>query len=521
MPGVDTRVVREAPGEAITVLAPCGKPKIRRTLRLIESGSGLQMQVHNNTLVNAIRAVRERVFCVERGGSLTAPPRPTGGNFKRELADFRAALVPAVGHCTPWSLDAFVQSYSGSKLLRYTKAVASLRARSVNRGDSFLQSFVKAEAVNFTAKPDPAPRIIQPRNPRYNAMVGRFIRPLEHRVYSGIAKLFGGPTVMKGYNAVSTASCLRDMWREFTQPCALSLDASRFDQHVSVDALKWEHSVYNRVYNDPELASLLKWQLRNTGYARCADGGAFRYTVHGCRMSGDMNTALGNCLIMCALVWTWARKCGVRIRLANNGDDCSVFMEQRDLDRFQAGMDAWFLGMGFTLTSDGVARVFERVDFCQTRPVFTERGWVMCRNPRTALCKDVLCKQPTMDRPVQGYRKWLYQVGQAGSAIADGVPIFSVAYQRFKEIGLPCERAQGFGDMSTGFEHMARGLACKRLPVTAAARVSFWRSWGITPDQQEALEAHYAQLPPPLDCRPMMSVVDNPGIHFFDDSYDC
>jgi hypothetical protein len=107
----------------------------------------------------------------------------------------------------------------------------------VQRQDSFLQAFVKAEAVNFTAKPDPAPRIIQPRNPRYNALVGRFIRPLEHRVYIAIGKLFGGPTVMKGYNAVGTASCLRDMWLEFTNPVALSLDASRFDQHVSREAL--------------------------------------------------------------------------------------------------------------------------------------------------------------------------------------------------------------------------------------------------------------------------------------------
>ncbi len=520
MPGVDTRVARAAPGEAITVLAACGAHKGRRTLRMVGANCGLNMRVHNNSTANAMRAVRERVFAVERDGALRAPPRPAVGVVARELADFRAALVPAIGPCTPWTLDKFVQSYTGSKLIRYTKAVASLRVRSVNRGDSFLQSFVKAEAVNFTAKPDPAPRIIQPRNPRYNALVGRFIRPLEHRVYHGIAELFGGPTVMKGYNALTTAACLRDMWRGFTQPCALSLDASRFDQHVSHCALKWEHSVYNRVYGDPELASLLKWQLNNTGYVRCADGGAFKYTVRGCRMSGDMNTALGNCLIMCALVWTWARKCGVRVRLANNGDDCSVFMEQGDLKRFQAGMSEWFLSMGFTLTSDGVAYVFERVDFCQTRPVFTERGWVMCRNPRVGLCKDVLCKQPTMDRPVLGYRRWLYQVGQAGAAIADGVPVFAAAYTAFQRIGVPASKVQGFGDMSSGFEHMARGLSYTGTSVSSLARVSFWRAWGITPDQQVVLEQHYANLAQPEACRALMSEADNPGISFFADSYD-
>lgn len=516
---MDTQICREAPGSTITVLSPCGVPKVRKVLRMVGANCGLALGVHNNTLVNALRAVRERVFAVERGGELVPPPRPVSGVFRSRLAGFRQALLERLGPCTPWSLDKFVGSYKGSKQLRYQRAVTSLSARRINRGDSFLQSFVKAEAVNFTAKPDPAPRIIQPRTPRYNALVGRFIRPLEHRVYHGIAKLFGGPTVMKGYNAVSTASCLRDMWREFTQPVALSLDASRFDQHVSREALQWEHSVYNRVYNDPELASLLRWQLDNTGYVRTSDGARFRYQVSGCRMSGDMNTALGNCLIMCALVWTWAATCGVRVRLANNGDDCSVFMERRDLARFTRGMEAWFLEMGFTLTSDGVATVFERVDFCQTRPVFTGRGWVMCRNPRVGLCKDVLCKQPTMDRPVLGYRKWLYQVGQAGLAIADGVPVFSAAYSSFVRAGVPCAKAQGFGDMSSGFEHMARGLTYSGTPITAEARVSFWRAWGITPDQQEVLEQQYQGLEAPLDCWAVKSVADNPGLHFFDDSF--
>jgi hypothetical protein len=486
---------------------------------MVGVSSGLAMGVHNNTQVNALRAVRERVFAVERNGELHPPPRPVEGVFRSRLGPFRAGLLDVIGPCTPWSLDRFVQSYQGSKLLRYQRAVSSLRARGITKADSFLQSFVKAEAVNFTAKPDPAPRIIQPRNPRYNALVGRFIRPLEHRVYRAIANLFGGPTVMKGYNAVSTASCLREMWQEFTQPVALSLDASRFDQHVSREALQWEHSVYNRVYNDPELAALLKWQLDNTGYVSTSDGGRFRYTVSGCRMSGDMNTALGNCLIMCALVWTWANTCGVRIRLANNGDDCSVIMESRDLARFTAGLDAWFLEMGFTLTSEGHTSVFERIDFCQTRPVLTGRGWVMCRSPVVGLCKDVLCKQPTMDRPITGYRRWLYQVGVAGAALADGVPVFSSAYAAFQRVGIMCEKAQGFGDMSSGFEHMARGLRAESTPITPEARVSFWRAWGITPDQQEMLERQYGTLATPLDCWAVKSVADNPGLYYFSDTF--
>lgn len=302
----------------------------------------------------------------------------------------------------------------------------------------------------------------------------------------------------------------------FCQPVSLPLDASRFDQHVSKETLEWEHSVYNAVYRDQELASLLRWQLRNTGYVRTSDG-AFKYTVEGCRMSGDMNTALGNCLIMCALVWAYARHRGVRVRLANNGDDCSVIMESRDLDRFTTGLDQWFLEMGFTLTSDTPARVFEHIEFCQTRPVMTGRGWVMCRSPRIGMSKDTLWKTPDMNRPLDGYRRWMFQVGQAGLALADGVPVFQAAYAAMVRCGLPCKRVQGFGDLSSGFEHLAARMLASNTPVTEEARVSFWRAWGITPDQQVAAETHFGSLAPPDRCGPMMQLGDSLCIWFSGD----
>lgn len=512
-------VERRAPGERITILKPCGYPKRRSATRVDGVSSGLNFGVHNNTLVNALRAVRERVFAVERGGKLAPPPRPDSGVFRDRLKAFRAALLSRIGHCTPWTYEEFLASYQGSKLIRYTKAVSSLKVRGLDKRDSYLSSFVKAEAVNFTAKPDPAPRIIQPRGARYNAVVGRFLRPLEHRVYNAIARLFKGPTVMKGYNAVQVAGLLWDMWCEFTHPVALMLDASRFDQHVSTEALLWEHSVYNSVFRDPELRSALLWQLHNKGYVRTSDGAVFSYEVDGCRMSGDMNTALGNCLLMCALVWAYSKEKGVRVRLANNGDDCAVFMENGDLGVFTSGLDKWFLDMGFTLTSEGTAHVFERVDFCQTRPVYTHAGWVMCRNPRLALCKDVLCKFPDMGSPLVSYRRWSYQVGMAGSALADGVPVFSAAYAAMLRHGLPAKKAQGFGNMDTGFEFMSRGMTKRGSSVSSAARVSFWRAWGIMPDFQEALEREYAELLPITSVREVRSAADNPGLPFQVDTY--
>lgn len=499
VPGRDTGITREVPGEAIVVDPPTGlDPKTRRTLRLDGFSGPIDLGVHNNSLTNALRGVRERVFAVDRGGGkFGPPPQPRRGVFRMRLAEFRGQVLRRLGGCTPWTQQEFVESYKGSKRQRYERAVESLRARELSRRDSHVRAFVKAEAVNFTAKPDPAPRIIQPRDPRYNVMVGPYIKPLEHRLYGAIGRVYGGPTVMKGYNARETAQHIASAWGEFDDPVGVLLDASRFDQHVSHSALKWEHSVYNAVYRSDELGPLLRWQLRNYGSVHTRDG-SFRYKTRGCRMSGDMNTALGNCLIMCGMVYAYLGELGIRGRLINNGDDCVVIIERKHLRLFQARISTWFLEMGFTMTCDGVATCMEEIEFCQTRPVMTGSGWVMCRSPYVGIAKDTLNKSPDMGRPLPGYLRWAYQVGTAGGALGSGVPVFQAAYAAMRRIGHKCNKAQGFGDMSSGFEHMAARMSLKVVPITQEARVSFWRAWGISPHCQCLLEERFDATSTPV-----------------------
>jgi hypothetical protein len=59
------------------------------------------------------------------------------------------------------------------------------------------------------------------------------------------------------------------------------MDASRFDQHVSVDALEWTHRVYCAFFsNDAYLRSLCAMLIENKGMAYAKDG-AFKYSVTG------------------------------------------------------------------------------------------------------------------------------------------------------------------------------------------------------------------------------------------------
>jgi len=104
--------------------------------------------------------------------------------------------------------------------------------------------FVKYEKTDRTTKEDPVPRVISPRDPKYNIQLGRYLKPIEERIFKALGKMFGHPTVMKGMDTDRTASVLHEKWDHFNNPVAIGLDASRFDQHVSLEALKFEHSVY-------------------------------------------------------------------------------------------------------------------------------------------------------------------------------------------------------------------------------------------------------------------------------------
>jgi len=196
-------------------------------------------------------------------------------------------------------------------------------------------------------------------------------------------------------------------------------------------------------------------------------------------MSGDMNTSLGNCLIMCALVWEYARMRGVPCRLANNGDDCMVIMSSKHVTKFRAGLRSWFLEMGYDMKMECPVSTFERLNFCQTRPVWADGRWVMCRDVRVVLDKDTTCLHPAS----MPYRQWLHHVGTGGGALARGVPILQEFYKVLRELGQP-----GAVPETTGMDMMSRGMECRLSPICDRARVSFFKAFGIMPHEQTAVE---------------------------------
>jgi len=425
-------------------------------------------------------ALLERMYFCRVDGELK-PPLPVDDLVVSQRCGwFSDGLLEITPSFTPVSLWDFSQMYKGSKKLLYERAVLSLYSNPVRRRDAESNSFVKREKAKFKK----APRCIQPRDPRYNASIGRFLKPLEHHLYKSVAKLVGeGAVITKGLNLVGVAGCLLQKWENFKHPVALGLDATAFDAHVSPSWLRWEHSIYNRIFRDPKLAELLTWQIHNRGKSFCPDG-KLKYSVEGRRFSGDMNTGLGNCLIMCAMVYSYASARDVRINLANNGDDCVVFMEQEDLERFTVGINEWFEEMGFRLTSEPPAFNFEAIEFCQMHPVLVGDEWRMVRTPKVAFEKDTMCTLTVSD---EEYLEWLAGVSDCGLATCSGVPVMQEFYLNLRLAA---------GDRSapdrlveyTGMKHLSRGLTSRVSAVSEASRFSFWLAFGVDPDTQRAIE---------------------------------
>ncbi len=183
---------------ALTIKKKLGAlPHVRRFFQIVGFSPPNNYLVHNSSLNNLARGVLTRVFFVKG----KAPPRPAEGVYVSRLSRFRKLLFKSLPSTTRCSYDQFIDYYTGRKRTIYANAVESLLVGSITQEDAKIKAFVKAEFINFDDKPDPDPRIISPRDPRYNVEVGRWLRPLEHRVYAAIAGIFGEPTVLKGFNA--------------------------------------------------------------------------------------------------------------------------------------------------------------------------------------------------------------------------------------------------------------------------------------------------------------------------------
>jgi len=496
-----------------------------RIARLVFRGSWLPF-AHHDCSCNQVIALRNRV--------LGAVPAPTKAGLEklRKQARIISRLLPRV---SPQEWYEMPNLYSGGKRSNYIQATDRVLRDGLTKLSARIKMFVKFEKLNPT-KVNPDPRAIQFRDPKYCVAVGRFLKACEHPLY----RLHGDGRTLpslrligKGLSQAGRAKLLVEKMRGFSTPCVVSLDASRFDQHVSKELLQIEHSVYLAMCNDPEFRMLLRWQLDNRGVS----SRGIKYHTRGKRMSGDMNTALGNCLLMVIMVSAIMK--GKKYDILDDGDDCLLIVEEELLPWCEENLYEEFLSFGMEIKLENISTTIEGVEWCQSHPVEYAPGkYKFVRDPVKALSSGLGGVKYVDSERVR--RKLVNTIGMAEMVLNLGIPImqsYAMALTRNASgggVGWNVLRARNADarrrlqqdhvtltasdPMYFRVHQELRAMNMRQLerldpqPITDEARISFHRAFGITVEEQLEMEQFLDSWTFPITgCQDLLEDFDVPS----------
>lgn len=467
------------------------KCKQRKTFCFTGLSHEVNYKVYNNSITAIEKAVKERIYYIkDDNGLFTQVIPPSKLAFISTIGDFEKQMKKLSTFATPMEAVAHAMSYQDRRRPIYLKAAEDNKLYGFHDYLANTKLFMKCEKYNFTDK-IPVPRAIQPGDPRYLSETGRYIKPIEKKIYESINKLFGYVVVYKGLNADNRALHIKEAWDDFTNPVAIGLDAARFDQRVSIPALQLDHQVICNYYpGDKHIKRLMKLQLHRKGTARCADGWLSYKTVGG-RKSGDSNTSCGNVTICCAIMYGFSQSINYKIKLINDGDDCVVIMEEKNSRNFLKEIPRHFNTAGFKIVVEDPVYDLEKIVFCQSQPVRKNDGaYTMVRDPRVSISKDCVSLKPLDNERVK--KMWLAAVGKGGLSLTTGMPVLQSFYNVFVRAS---EGSKALSDptLEGGFFRLSKGMQLTDTTIVAETRFSFWLAFGITPGEQECLEEYYDQ----------------------------
>jgi hypothetical protein len=498
------------------------KPIVRKNLRerayhkVDYYGPHTDFRVHEPNGVNLKSTLMERMFKVKHlsTGALGARIQPAPNYYNVALADFFTAFKKHTFKHHPMTWDNFVSTFRGPKRKRYDRALANLRIRGSQRVKHKVTLFLKDDLFDINAKKCAA-RPIQMRPPEFNILIGSYVRKIEHEVYNILRSMNGGtPCIMKGYTTDGVCQIIVDSWRYFDDPVAILTDASKFDLHVSRQAILWKHLLYLLFFNSVDGAKfqgLLNAQLDPNVTAISRD----LKIVFNLLMlrSGDIDTSLTGCLLMTAIQWTFYRiVLKIDAKIIDNGDDCLVIVSQSQLDaallreskqadQFPGLIQQFFTNFGMQLEVENIVDRLEDISFCQCRPIELSDGtYTMIRNPLTVITKD--CATKKKFQSVEQYYSWLRAIGEGGARSNHGIPILSEFYYSMHRHGFldSKDKSRKFKGVIENeysiLRYSGKGdfTPCKPThadEITDQSRLSFYKMTGITPDDQLYIEGYY------------------------------
>lgn len=208
--------------------------------------------------------------------------------------------------------------------------------------------------------------MIQARHQTFNIEYGRYIKKIEESLtkHPKYGVHFG-----KG-NYDQIAAKITKLAVKY--PYYTELDHKEFDAHVTPEMLSLTHLYYQNVYRCGEIKKSIRQLAKQTINNKCKTRDGDRWFVRGTRMSGDVDTSLGNSLINYAIIKELISRLGLKGTVIVNGDDCIIFTN-KPVDINQALQILLEFNMESKIPKPSTKNI-NTVEFCRTKLVIRDDG---------------------------------------------------------------------------------------------------------------------------------------------------
>jgi len=389
----------------------------------------------------------------------------------------------------PWSEEDVVSSAPRAKRAIYQRARESLFVKPLGAKDARVKMFVKPDKLTSVGLEPKKPRAIQGRTPRFNVIYGKYIKPIERYLcgWKGVHRGVKRTRVFaKGLNWEQRAKLVLEKLERFKY--CVSLDASSFDASVRVWHLLGVHRVYKALIGkDPEFLFAMNETLVNTGVT--AHG--IWYKIVGNRMSGDMDTGIGNSILAFMLVWVAVKRMGLcKWDILCDGDDVLVLTDQH------VSKEEWILQgaeLGFDWKVEGYwtrGDPLEDIEFCRHRLVEVGGVWRFVRGIRALATFGVT--HVHVGR--KAHRRYMKGVAMSEMNASEGVPCASVlsaeVYKRTCNVKALFVHSDlyKFGSYVSSSVLEQVDMNRKQGRIEVSTRVSYERAFGVSVEEQERYE---------------------------------
>lgn len=417
------------------------------------------MATHRDCVHNQVRAVVGRVlspYYVPRLGMMIA------------LALRVMILAEDLKQGPVLTLEETVETFPQNRRRRYRRTLQKLLASGWTEKFGNISAFVKSELLPFN--PDKDPRMIQSRQMEFHLLFSRVTKPLEHSLYHVLDPYHQTPLVAKGMNLEQRYRAIKTGWdlinqSENGEAVSVSLDLSRWDMNVSAPMLRAIHCLYHQFVQCPLSHHQMYLQLAN----KCATDNGLTYRTVGGVMSGDMTTALGNCIAVIAINLLFRDiisalvdgtdieslllsvtgpsntqrllELGLKTELQkvrnlkhrplppfilDDGDDHIIIMSRVQVKLWTILLPVLWEAAGHKLTVEGQVEEFHRIQFCQHQPFSGTKVQTMVPNPLKVIPKTLFISGKYLSRPLP----FLKTKVLARAILHNGVPTLGPLFRK-------------------------------------------------------------------------------------------